>query len=105
MCTAFKGSRPRVLQISTEPRRILVFTDGACEDRVSIDALALFPSGETQMYGAQSPSDLIDTWKFHGDHKQFIGLVELLPLVVSRLTWSDQMRGKRAFFFVDNESA
>eukprot|EP00971_Amphidinium_carterae_P042542 836427-Amphidinium_carterae.1 len=37
--------------------------------------------------------------------KQLIGQAEILPILVSRLLWSDRLRGRKVFFFVDNDAA
>ena len=56
------------------------------------------------MFGAVIPSNLADQWKTRSQDSQIIGQAELYPLLVAR-PWARRLRGQRAVFFVDNESA
>ena len=48
---------------------------------------------------------VIDSWKTREDQTQVIGQAEVFPVLVSRLTWHKRIAGRRAIYFVDNESA
>ena len=105
MCHALATASPRTLERRSTVRPALVFTDGACEDVTSVGGFALFPCGATEMFGAVVPQELADQWRSRTHQSQVIGQAELYPLLAARLTWANRIRGQRAVFFVDNESA
>ena len=83
---------------------VLVFTDGACENEVSIGGVLI--DGDTCRYfGAVMKQDVVDSWKTKLEQEQVIGQAELYPLMVARLTFKDWLRGRRVIYFIDNEAA
>ena len=102
---ALSTAAPRSLERRSSVRRVLIFTDGACEEVTSVGGFALFPCGTTEMFGAVVPQDLAEQWKSRTSQAQIIGQAELFPRLVARLTWANRLRGQRAVCFVDNESA
>ena len=83
----------------------IIFVDGACEDITSAGAVLLDPRGSNEFWGGILDAETVDTWKTKLFQKQVIGQAELIPLLVSRLTWEKKLAGRRVLFFMDNESA
>eukprot|EP00971_Amphidinium_carterae_P117403 2325579-Amphidinium_carterae.1 len=82
--------------------------DGACEDegrQVSCGGLLVDPEGGNEVFGFVIPEWLLTTWRGPMHKKQLIGQTEILPILVSRLLWSDRLRGRRVFIYVDNDAA
>ena len=100
---------PRVLDSNGECKPILVFSDGAAEgeDRgvVSVGAVIVdTASHECFMFGGLVPDELVGLWKADG-RVQVIGQAELLPVLLARLLRPGWFRGRRVFFFIDNDAA
>eukprot|EP00973_Karenia_brevis_P086267 11963214-Karenia_brevis.AAC.1 len=96
---------PRVVGPKSSDPPALVFTDGACEDEVSIGAVLVLPDGHLEVFGAVLDQVAVNSWKRNPGQVQVIGQAELFPLLVARLTWAKHLQGKRVIFFVDNEGA
>ena len=58
-----------------------------------------------EVFGAVVPSEITSTWKSRVEQTQVIGQAELFPALVARLTWSRFLAGRRAIYFIDNDSA
>ena len=84
---------------------VLIFTDGACEDRTTIGGVIFIPGGGARCFGAVVPVEITELWKTRDGQEQVIGQAELFPLLVGRLTWVEALQGKRVLYFIDNESA
>eukprot|EP00973_Karenia_brevis_P002349 316089-Karenia_brevis.AAC.1 len=84
---------------------MIVFTDGACEDRTTIGAVIILPSGRLEAFGAEVGEDLVEEWKSKASQDQVIGQAEIFPVLVARLTWKHYLKGRRVIFFLDNEAA
>jgi len=101
-----KRDIPKTIGPPSEERPVIIFTDGACEaECTSIGGVLFSPTGRVQCFGLELPSSLVDSWKSHKDQLQVIGQAEILPVLVAKQTWKEELRGKRAIFFIDNESA
>eukprot|EP00973_Karenia_brevis_P005302 725379-Karenia_brevis.AAC.1 len=96
---------PRVVGPRSAVPPIIVFTDGACEDRTSIGGVLVLPSGRLEAFGAVVSQDLVEAWKSRASQEQVIGQAEIFPVLVARLTWAHDLEGQRAIFFIDNEAA
>ena len=85
---------------------VLIFTDGACEDAgTSIGGVLVCPSGKTQCFGTEVPRSVVESWKQRVEQSQVIGQAELLPVLVARWTWAEDIKNRRVVYFIDNESA
>ena len=87
---------------------MIIFTDGACEEGeegTSIGGVLFDVGGIVECFGARMSQRVIDSWKTREDQTQVIGQAEVFPVLVSRLTWHKRIAGRRAIYFVDNESA
>ena len=108
MCFAVKHLKtacPRVITPVTSVPPCLIFVDGACEDETSVGGVLIDPLGMPEFFGAVVSPATVDTWKSKLGQEQVIGQAELFPLLVSRLIWSERIRGRRVIFLLDNESA
>ena len=100
---------PRTLSVTGETRPLLVFSDGACEGeqfgKVTVGAVIFDTiSKKAKMFGDTVPNDLVEVWKSEGKI-QTIGQAEILPVVLSRIAFEEEMRHRRVFYFIDNDSA
>ena len=84
---------------------ILVFTDGACESKTSIGGVMFVPGQAPRAFGCEMQDSDIEAWKSKSTQAQVIGQAEIFPVLVAKLTWAEQLRGRRVIFFLDNESA
>ena len=101
-----KRDIPKTIGPPSDERPVIVFTDGACETELtSIGGVLFPPTGRVQCFGLELPTALIDSWKSNKEQLQVIGQAEILPVLVAKQTWKEQLRGRRVIFFIDNESA
>ena len=104
-----KHAKPRLVESRQVLPPVLIFSDGACEDEgslTSVGAVLFDPLSSTlECFGAIVSESRVNAWKSKADQKQVIGQAELFPLLVARLTWHAILKGRRAIFFLDNESA
>jgi hypothetical protein len=91
------------------PRRIespaLVFTDGACEEDYTSIGGVIWCEGLIYYFGSVIPPEVVASWASKHDQKQVIGQAELFPVLVAKLTWRSLLAGRRAIYFLDNDSA
>jgi hypothetical protein len=95
---------PRIVRPQVSDRPVIVFTDGACEDRTTIGGV-LFDGDLIQCFGAVVPPAIVNSWKSSLEQSQVIGQAEIFPVLVAKLTWASILRGRKAVYFLDNESA
>lgn len=121
------GSRPLTLEMSTGLRSIrmymsvagprsiepissvcpvVIFTDGACEpEGTTIGGVLLVQGEQTQAFGAKLTSEAVDLLVSKSGQTQVIGQAEILPILVAKTVWADQIRNKKVVYFIDNDSA
>lgn len=99
--------RPRRVDCSSQQRPLLVFTDGAVEgDVVTMGAVLFDPHcGKVHWFGEAVEPKLVKEWRLYIPSGKVIGQAELLPVLLARQTWANQLAGKKVHFFVDNEAA
>lgn len=97
---------PRLLQTDGDPRPILVFSDGAAEDTGTTCGAFVHDTidGSEKYFGMHISDDVVKLWK-QGGRTQVIGQAELYPITLTRMLFRKQMRNRRVFFFIDNDSA
>ena len=99
---------PREISLQRGNPPVLVFTDGACEgelrDDVTVGAIVFCRGRQPEFFGMAVPDRRKAEWLSTGV-KQTIGQAELYPILLAKLTWKDLLRGQRAIYFVDNDSA
>ena len=102
----FAYAAPRVLDFTPAAEDpVLIFTDGAVEgDKVTCGGV-LVDKGRVEAFGCDIPEGWVSKWRIDKKDKQCIGQAELFPVLVSRLTWKERLRGRRVIFFIDNDSA
>jgi hypothetical protein len=61
-------------------------------------------TGMSRMFGGAVPPELVADWRSDG-RIQTIGQAELLPVLMCRLTFSELLRHRRVFYYIDNDSA
>eukprot|EP00973_Karenia_brevis_P033900 4677737-Karenia_brevis.AAC.1 len=98
-------ARPRVIGPRLEAAPVVVFTDGACEDKTTIGAVLVLPTGRLEAFGAEISLEQVNEWKSKATQEQVIGQAELFPVLVAKLNWEKYLKGRRALFFLDNEAA
>ena len=101
---------PRCVSVTDSKIPVLIFTDGACEDKQShetntIGLVLIDPlTGARCVMDGFVPKELIDAWhKVVGS--QLIGQVELFPIAITKLIFRDLLKGRRCIYFIDNDSA
>ena len=106
-------SPPRTLSLLSEYEPCtLVFTDAAAEDsqgssiqRVTVGGVLFSPRlPEPRFFGTAVGEDVVRWWQSEGSG-QVIGQGELLPVVMAKWHWREQLSFGRNIFFIDNESA
>ena len=98
--------RPRILEASAVQSPILIFTDGAWENRTaSLGAVVIDTwDGSSQVLHGLLPDVLRDVWlKEVGD--QLICQIELYAMVALRWQLGKWLAGRRSIWWVDNEAA
>ena len=100
-----RESPPRVVSSTSRRRPVLLFTDGAYEGGISsAGAVIIDPeTGFREYFGLVLPSALTGEWMSLGS-KQPIALVELLPVAMAKVLWSEQLRDRSVIAFVDNNA-
>ena len=100
-------AKPRKIESRNCSPPVLIFSDGACEESgTSVSAVLYDPISDLlECFGAVVSKETTQAWKTWEDQRQVIGQAELFPLLVSRLTWPEILKGRRTIYFLDNESA
>jgi hypothetical protein len=102
---------PRQLGLLGERRPVLIFSDGAAEgvdfESVSVGAVLIDPVSKLKlMFGLKVPDEVVKFWKADDVGKvQTIGQAEILPAVLARVIWREQLQHRRILFFLDNDAA
>ncbi|CAE7519874.1 unnamed protein product [Symbiodinium sp. CCMP2592] len=103
-----KAAGDRQVNLWSEQPPVIVFTDGACEERgsqVTHGAVIVDVASQTyEVFGGHIPGPLVEVWRGSG-RVQLIFFAELYPVLIARRTWGKVLRNRRALFFVDNEAA
>ena len=100
-----RSAGPRIIAPPCDSPPVLVFTDGACEETVSVGGVIILPCGRTECFGAVLDQDSVDAFKVRDDQLHVIGQAEILPVTIAKLTWASLLSGKKSIFFIDNEAA
>ena len=101
------SGKPRTLQVSAKRKPVVLFTDGSLEYEngmhvANIGGVCILPDGETEIFGAAVPPELIHVWTEGGEKEHVIGLVELYAVLVAMHLWTSHISGERLLIFVDN---
>ena len=102
---------PRRVFADAKPPVVLM-TDGACEAeggvdfaRVTVGAVLWVPgTSGVRCFGVRVPEHVVAAWRTTTS-RQVIAQAELIPVLLARLTWPNELRGVRVLIFVDNNSA
>ena len=97
--------KPKLIPAPSLDSPALVFTDGACEDVVSVGGVLIAPGHRVEHFGAVLSQSTVDSFKVRMEQKQVIGQAEILPVLMAKLTWAKVLWGRKVIFFVDNEAA
>ena len=96
--------RPRLVR-STRPLFSLLFTDGAYENGAgSIGGIIFDDKKGIAAFGFSIDEHLLEFWKRKGK-TQFIGLLEILPVLVAKMVFADFLTDASPCGFIDNEGA
>ena len=100
------SGKPRTFLADDVQKPALIFTDGALEydgERAvaTIGAVLIFPDGRTEVFGAEVPRHVVESWQSEGK-THVIGLVELYACVCAIKHWSELIPSRRVILFVDN---
>ena len=79
------------------------FTDGACENKASMGAVLIGPTGTAFGYFGGGFPDEIQS--FYRESKHPIYEVELLPALVAVIVWKEVLQSCQVVFYIDNEAA
>ncbi|CAE7035336.1 gpt [Symbiodinium sp. CCMP2592] len=101
-----KRLTPKTMCLSGVLRPLVIFTDAAYEKGAATWGLVVLDpaSGRREVAGGQIPSSLIELWH-HDTEDQIIAQAEAFAMVIARDYAASFAKGRRAFFFVNNESA
>ena len=100
------AARPREISVREPRRPIVILTDGAVEDTVSVGGVFIDrDTGKFEFFGAEVPQDVAAVWGRVSGSEQVIGQAELAPLVLAAKLWQNDLQGRHVLFFVDNDSA
>ena len=97
--------KPKLIPAPSSDDPVLVFTDGACEEDVSVGGLLIAPGHRIEHFGATLSPSTVESFKIRKDQKQVIGQAEILPVLMAKMTWARILRGRKVIFFIDNEAA
>ena len=94
------SGKPRTLQVSAKRKPVVLFTDGSLEYEngmhvANIGGVCILPDGETEIFGAAVPPELIHVWTEGGEKKHVIGLVELYAVLFAMHLWTSHISGER----------
>ena len=80
------------------------FTDGACENKVSIGGVLIGPNGSAfGCFGGELPIAVQEF--FYRESRHPIYEVELLPVLVAVTIWKEVLQSCQIVFYIDNEAA
>ena len=99
-------SGPRTVSLWSQQPPVVVYTDGACEaESITTGAVLVdLSSGTKEFFGCPVPEALVLKWRRSG-RTQLIFFTEILPVLVAKKTWSEILKNRRVFFYIDNEAA
>jgi hypothetical protein len=100
-------SPPRSFCVVDPRPPVLIFTDGAAEEKSGITCGAICFDACTntiEQFGGLIPSSITDVWIQSGS-RQVIHQAELYPAVAARLVWAKLLKHRKVLVFVDNEAA
>lgn len=100
------NTRPRTIACLHEGPPVLIFTDSAFENGVaSIGALVIDPgAGKPLIFDGKIRDDVIKKRQSYGA-EQVISQAELATAVAIGINFKQVLKGRKAIFFIDNESA
>ena len=88
------NAQPRRVPLQLRVDPLVVLTDGACDPGVTtIGGVLLERGSHRRFFGLRVPQGVADTWR-SGDSYQVVGQAEIIPVLVTRLTWAEILRGK-----------
>lgn len=103
LITFLKQHTPRKVWISGDRMPMILYTDGACEEKITAGAMLYEPDTDTfEFWGVEVPDSFAKPWRDLGvEHA--VAQSETFPVHVSLCTWAAQMRGREVIHFIDNE--
>ena len=97
---------PRLVESIHLEMPIIVFTDGACEPRgTSIGGVLLIPGMQPQAFGAMLREEAAMRLATKKGQRQVIGQAEILPVLVAKTIWAEELSNRKVIYFIDNDSA
>ena len=103
---ALRDAGPRIVRFHLGERPIVIFTDGACEERMTSVGGIIFEEGRRpQAFGVKMAEWTIREWATKEDQTQVICQAEIFPTLIARHTWAERLEGRRVIYFVNNDSA
>ena len=99
-------AKPRVVKLSRDEHPVVICTDGAVEDVVSVGGVLYDPlSGAFEFFGEEVPAEVARSWGRATGREQIIGQAEIAPLTLAALLWREFISGRYVIMFADNDSA
>ena len=106
VCEALSSAKPRRVGLPDGSPPIIIFTDGACElECTSIGGILFDGTSQPEAFGAVMSKSTIESWASKVGQTQVIGQAEIFPVLVAKLTWAKKLAGRKAIYFIDNDSA
>ena len=104
-CPACLGQDVARLQHS--PGHFSLYTDGACAGISKASVGAVFVNETGQMcrhFGSDVPSAVLESLGLRWQ-RQVVGQAELLPVLIAKMAWREDLVGRPVLTFIDNDSA
>ena len=100
------AAKPRNVILVHRLPPVIIMTDAAADETgVTLGALLCDLASQTlHFFGAEVREETVHRWKLDG-RRQVIGQAELVAVPVAFSTWSEVLRHRDVFVFIDNDSA
>ena len=69
--------KPKLIPAPSSDDPVLVFTDGACEEDVSVGGLLIAPGHRIEHFGATLSPSTVESFKIRKDQKQVLSLIHI----------------------------
>ena len=103
LMSRLQSGHPKELPCFSNQPSVVTCTDGASEGSDHTIGGVLVNGDSVEYFSCRVPDALVVEWQ--AVYKHVIGLVEMYAVLVASSLWSDALTGRRAMYFIDNQSA
>ena len=97
-------AKPRLVRTDINASPVVVFTDGANEEKVTVGGVLLDGARSPEYFSEVVPDSVVEHWRSQGG-QQVIGQAELLPVLVAAAVWQDIIASRYTLWFIDQDAA